>query len=143
MKNIAFDMDGTIADFYGVPNWLEYLQAENVYPYEVARPLVNLSRLARRLNILHEAGWNVGIVSWTSKNGSSEYNEAVKQAKRKWLTKHLPSVQFDFVCIIPYGTPKHLYSTGILFDDEKPNRDAWGAGAYDETKIFEVLGSLG
>ena len=26
-KAIYFDMDGTIADFYGVPNWLEYLIA--------------------------------------------------------------------------------------------------------------------
>lgn len=26
-KTINFDMDGTIADLYGVENWLEYLQA--------------------------------------------------------------------------------------------------------------------
>ena len=49
-KTICFDMDGTIADFYGVENWLEYLKSENPYPYMIAKPLVNMSALARVLN---------------------------------------------------------------------------------------------
>lgn len=36
---ICFDMDGTIADLYGVENWFEYLTAENVKPYKIAKPL--------------------------------------------------------------------------------------------------------
>ena len=39
---INFDMDGTIADLYGVENWLEYLIAENTFPYANARPLLHL-----------------------------------------------------------------------------------------------------
>lgn len=42
MATIFFDMDGTLADFYGVENWLEYLNAEDTLPYEVAKPLHNM-----------------------------------------------------------------------------------------------------
>jgi hypothetical protein len=34
-KTLVFDMDGTIADFYGVTGWLDYLKAEDTTPYEV------------------------------------------------------------------------------------------------------------
>mgnify|MGYP003560240319 CR=1 FL=1 len=30
VKMVCFDMDGTIADLYGVDNWLEYLENEKV-----------------------------------------------------------------------------------------------------------------
>jgi hypothetical protein len=139
---INFDMDGTITDLYGVSNWLEDLLHEDVRPYVEARPLVNLQALARVLNRLIRAGYEVNIISWTSRNGSEEYNEAVRQAKIKWLRQHLASVQFSEIIIIPYGTPKELFSDGILFDDEEHNRTAWGEGAYTEKEIFEILKNL-
>lgn len=139
---INFDMDGTIADLYGVSNWLEDLLHEDVRPYVEARPLVNLQALARVLNRLIRAGYEVNIISWTSRGGSEEYNEAVRQAKIKWLRQHLASVQFSEIIIIPYGTPKELFADGILFDDEEHNRTAWGEGAYTEKEIFEILKNL-
>lgn len=139
---INFDMDGTIADLYGVSNWLEDLLHEDVRPYVEARPLVNLQALARVLNRLIRAGYEVNILSWTSRGGSEEYNEAVKQAKIKWLRQHLASVQFSEIIIIPYGTPKELFADGILFDDEEHNRTAWGEGAYTEKEIFKILKNL-
>ena len=69
---IWFDMDGTIADLYGVENWLDYLIAEDVKPYAEAKPLVNLSRLARYLNRLQKAGYNLGVISWLSKCGTDD-----------------------------------------------------------------------
>ena len=141
-KAIFFDMDGTIADLYGVDGWLDDLRAERVRPYVEARPLVNLSRLARRLNRLVAGGYSVNIISWTSRGGSPEYNEAVAAAKLEWLARHMPSVKWDNVFIIPYGTPKSTCGCGVLFDDEKPNRDEWGAGAFKPEKIFEILGIL-
>jgi len=137
--NIYFDMDGTIADLYSVPNWLEDLLHEDVRPYAEARPLVNLSKLARLLNRLIAQGHTVNIISWTSRGGSDEYNERVKKAKLAWLGVHLKSVKFESIEIIPYGTPKELYGSGILFDDEENNRKSWGKGAYDETEIFTIL----
>lgn len=142
MKEINFDMDGTIADLYGVENWLEDLLHEDTRPYAEARPLVNLQRLARLLNRLIAQGYAVNIISWTSRSGSIEYNEAVAEVKKAWLAAHLHSVRFTRIEILPYGTPKELYGSGILFDDEAHNREAWGEGAHDETEIFEVLKSL-
>ena len=43
----CFDMDGTIADLYADPNWLPKLRAYDPTPYINAKPLVNMSRLAR------------------------------------------------------------------------------------------------
>jgi len=43
MKAIYFDMDGTIADFYSVENWLEDLRMENVAPYILAKPMLATS----------------------------------------------------------------------------------------------------
>ena len=140
--NIYFDMDGTIADLYGVENWLADLRAERVRPYDEARPLVNLSKLARLLNRLTAVGFSVNIISWTSRGGSPEYNKAVAEVKRAWLARHLPSVKFSQIEIVPYGTPKQTLGRGILFDDEAQNREAWGEGAHDETEIFEILKSL-
>lgn len=141
-KIINFDMDGTIANLYGVDNWLDYLINSNTYPYEVAKPMVNMSYLARLLNRLINKGYLINIISWTSKNGTPEYNEAVKQAKIKWLKTHLKSVNFSNIYVIPYGTPKHTISSGILFDDEEPNRIKWGNGAYTEKEIFKVLKAI-
>lgn len=141
-RKIYFDMDGTIADLYGVENWLEMLINEDTTPYKIARPLVRMQSLARVLNRLQREGYEIGIVSWLSKNGSETYGEAVAEAKREWLAKHLASVHFDHIDIIAYGTPKQNGRNGILFDDEKPNRDSWNGIAYDVNNIIEVLRAL-
>ena len=142
MKNIYFDMDGTIANLYGVEGWLDDIRAERVRPYAEAKPMVNFSVLARVLNRLVRNGYSVNIISWTARGGSSEYNEAVAEAKRAWLAKHLPSVRFENVFIVPYGTPKQNFGFGVLFDDEKPNRDNWNGVAYDVDNIIGILKGL-
>ena len=142
---ICFDMDGTIADLYGVENWLEYLLEENVKPYKIAKPLVNMSALARRLNNLQRKGYELGVISWTSKGGSAEYNTKVESAKRAWLNKHLASVKFDFIAVVPYGYNKAAFADGeqdVLFDDEDKNREDWRGIAYDANNILEILKSF-
>lgn len=136
---INFDMDGTIADFYGVENWLQYLMERNPLPYEIAKPLVNMSVLARRLNSLQRKGYKVNIISWLSKCSDNDFDNAVTVAKVQWLRKHLPSVHWDSINIVRYGTPKNTIGSGILFDDEEPNRKMWGEGAYDVHNILEIL----
>ena len=144
-RAIYFDMDGTIANFYGVENWLEYLIEGNPFPYAVAKPLVNMSALARRLNNLRKKGWTVGIVSWLAKNSNAEFDAKVIEAKREWLRKHLASVEFDEINIVPYGTPKSTVpavKNGILFDDEENNVTEWeenGGWAFDPAEIMETL----
>lgn len=143
-KAIYFDMDGTIADLYGVEGWLNDLIAEDVRPYAEAKPLVNLSLLARYIHKAQAKGYRVGVISWLSKSGSPAYNEAVTEVKKAWLMKHLPSVEWDEIHIVNYGTPKstcRLYE-GILFDDEQRNLDEWGEGAVIASKLLEVLRNL-
>ncbi len=141
--NIFFDLDGTLADLYGVDGWLDDLMHESTRPYEIAKPLVNMSYLARLLHKAQRNGFKIGIISWTSKGGSDLYNGQVALAKMVWLHKHLPSVEWDFIKVVPYGTNKHeTCGGGILFDDEEGNRKVWGAGAYHPENILTVLRGL-
>lgn len=139
---IWFDMDGTFVNLYGVENWLEMLQSGNELPYEIAKPLINMNSFARCLNCLQKKGYEIGIISWLAKNSNNEYDEKVTKAKKEWLKKHLKSVQFDYVDIVKYGTPKNENRNGILFDDEEHNRNMWGLGSYDVHNILEVLREL-
>ena len=144
-KAIYFDMDGTIADLYGVEGWLNDLESENERPYATAKPLIRMSALARVLNRLQKEGYTIGIVSWLSKGGSDDYNEKVAYAKQKWLKQHLASVNFDEINIVKYGTPKSTavnIQGGILFDDEEKNRAEWNGTAFDVDNIIEILKAL-
>lgn len=144
-KAIYFDMDGTIADFYGVDNWLDMLINSDTTPYKVAKPLVNMNVLARYLNRLQDKGYVIGIVSWLSKKGNNKYNKEVTETKKKWLAKHLRSVKWNEVHIVKYGTPKHKVvnnTNGILFDDEEQNRINWKGIAHDEKNIINVLKTI-
>lgn len=137
---IWFDMDGTIADLYGVDNWLEMLLAEDTTPYTIAKPLLNLSILARYLNKVQKLGHEIGIISWGSKNSTEDYLKKVACAKFHWLLKHLPSVTWNSIKIVAYGTNKYeACGDGILFDDEARNRETWEDEAYEPNMIFEIL----
>lgn len=142
---IYFDMDGTIANLYGVENWLDYLRNNDETPYKIAEPLVRLASLARVLNNLQRKGYKIGIISWLAKNSSTDYDEKVTKAKRAWLNKHLHSVRFDEINIVTYGTPKQRFAktnNDILFDDEAKNRNDWTGKAFDVTNIIETLRGL-
>ncbi len=147
-KSIFFDMDGCLADFYGIEGWLNYLVNSDPKPYREAKPLVNMNILARTLNALQKNGYTIGIVSWLSKSGTPEFNKIVTEVKRDWLNRHLKSVQWDEIHIVPYGTPKSTVVSiqgGCLFDDEKPNRNEWranGGVAFSEKDILSVLRDL-
>ena len=144
-KEIWFDMDGTIADFYGVEGWLEYLANYDVTPYATAKPLLNFSTLARRLNALQRKGYTIGIISWSSKKSTEDFDRRVEDAKRKWLATHLPSVTFNFIEVTAYGVPKEVGRGGILFDDVEAIRTAWkkkNDNAFPPSEILRVLKEL-
>ena len=139
---INFDMDGTIADLYANPNWLPLLRAYDPTPYATAKPLLRLCDLARKLNTLQKNGYRIAVISWLSKESTAEYDEAVTNAKLEWLAKHLPSVNWDEITIVPYGTPKENFCHNpldILFDDEERNRNNWTGRAYGVDNILEIL----
>ena len=147
-KEIWFDMDGTIADLYSVENWRPKLRAYDESPYMNAAPLLRLCVLARILNKLQREGFTINIISWLSKDPNPIYGAKVTAAKYYWLKKHLPSVIFNEIRIVPYGTPKSFVMSekdAILFDDEEKNRVEWennGGIAYNVNNILGVLKAL-
>lgn len=146
-KTLVFDMDGTIANLYGVANWLEDLKNENPRPYIEAEPLYNMEILIDLLNELKAIGWTIAITSWLSMGGSKEYNKVVKKAKKEWLKKfNFPA---DEIHIVKYGTTKADCTRKkggyqILVDDNKKVRDGWNLGdTIDATEdILEELKKL-
>ena len=141
---IWFDMDGTIADLYGVDGWLEMLVAQDETPYAIAKPLVNLSLLARLMNKAQRNGFEICIVSALAKNSTADYDNKVINAKIAWLAKHLKSVQFNEIKFVPYWFTKNNVNDGndILFDDEERHLTAWTGTAYNANKMVETLKAL-
>ena len=145
MRTIWFDMDGTIANLYGVDNWLDKLHASDASPYAEAEVMLNMSRLARLLNQVQQMGYKLGIISWLARGSSMEYDRLVGAAKVWWLEKHLASVSWDEIKIVPNGMPKEWFKQSeddILFDDEEKNRENWGGDAYEPDMIITVLKHL-
>lgn len=145
-RTIYFDMDGTIADLYSIEDWLPKLRAEDSSPYREAEPIGDLLEICELLQIWKLLGGKIGIISWCSKVASSEYDKAVRLAKREWLKEFMP-VKFDEIHIVKYGTPKDYVAkdkNGILFDDEMPNCNRWRGLAYNpkEISIAEILKEL-
>ena len=141
---IWFDMDGTIADLYGVDNWLEMLINHDETPYAIAKAMVNLSLLAKLMNKVQTKGYEICIVSALAKGSTKEYDNRVKNAKIKWLATHLKSVQFDEIRFVPYWFTKNDVNSGndILFDDENRHLDKWTGTAIHADNMIESLKAL-
>ena len=99
-KMVCFDMDGTIADLYGVKGWLEYLQAENPWPYLAARPMCDMDALRDVLLKLKEQGWEIrtarqkpiasGATMRTGTTSSSLTTTAKSATVGIWATRLTP-----------------------------------------------------
>lgn len=130
-RTLVFDMDGTIADLYGVDGWLEMLRAENPMPYIMAEPMYNMVELVELLNELKEIGYRIAVTSWLSMNSTKEYDKMVRQAKREWLEKY--NFPFDEIHLVAYGTTKANCTRRhgghqILVDDNAKVRSGWTLG---------------
>ena len=141
-KKIWLDMDGTLVDLYSVENWLDKLRTYDASPYKEAKALVNFSDLAKTIKKLQAQGWQVNIASWLSKESNDSYDKAVASAKLEYLQKHFPSVRFNEIKIMKYGTPKSNVGNGILFDDEKKNRDEWHGIACSQKNLVKKMKTL-
>lgn len=147
-KWIWFDMDGTIADLYGVDGWLEDLIAHNTRPYAQAKDIYNVLDLLEIMIALKEKGYKLGVISWGSKENNKEYDKAVEIVKKAWLYDRLMDAFLDEIIVTPYGVRKadtcRKFGYGILVDDEKQNRDAWDLGVtIDATQnIIKALWEL-
>ena len=130
-RTLVFDMDGTIADFFGVANWLDYLMAEDTTPYDVANPLYDMEYLTALLVILKKQGWRIAVTTWLAKNGSKEYNDRTRKAKIDWLDRY--NFPYDEIHLVKYGTTKanctrKIGGYQILVDDNESVRAGWNLG---------------
>lgn len=145
---IWFDMDGTIADLYGVDGWLDDLREFNPRPYRIAKPMYNMNTLCSICARLKDLGYHIGIISWLSKVPEAEFDRAVTESKIQWLAEYGLGGICDKILVTPHGVPKHetcaQYGHGILVDDEAKNRNDWNIGAtIDANKnILAVLLNL-
>jgi hypothetical protein len=141
-------MDGTIADLYKVPNWLEKLRAEDATPYRDAAPLWNMTELREILLNLRTAGYEIRIITWLSKDSTEEYKEAVRKAKKEWLKAW--GFPYDHFHGVQYGATKadsvrKLGLEAILIDDNEKVRNGWHLGATinpTDCNLLEVLKNL-
>lgn len=147
MYTIYFDMDGTIANLYGVVDWLPKLRAEDASPYAEAMPLIDMENLQLLLAILQNRGYKIGIISWLAKNSSKAYDKSVRKAKIEWLRAMLPEIQFDEMHIVKYGTRKDYVAkdkNGIIFDDDERVRKNWRGESFNPNTndIIEILKTI-
>ena len=151
-KILVFDMDGTIANLYGVEGWLDDLINKNVRPYEVAEPLYDMDTLVLVLEMLKGLGWKIAVTSWLAKNSNDEYDARVKAVKKEWLNRF--GFPYDFLNIVPYGVDKssvtaNLGGFQVLIDDEEKNLKDWKNGLTIDAKndilsmLLKILDNLG
>lgn len=134
-----FDMDGTLADT--MSEWWTLSDEQWIERVRNAKGMINLSAFAKLIRKAQRNGYKIGICSWLPKSN----NEKVIEAKKFWLNNRLPSVQWDFIDIVPNGEPKWLNHNGILFDDNKRNRKEWtehNGIAYNYNEILETLKTI-
>ena len=136
-KALVFDMDGTLADLYGVNGWLEYILNGDATPYEIAEPLVDLFELNQLLYKFIDKGFTITVCSWLAKNSSKGYAEKVTKAKLKWLWDS--ALPIKNTKILPYGTNKskaceRFGGFQVLIDDEEKNLKEWKLGTTIDAK---------
>ena len=130
-KALVFDMDGTIADLYGVKGWLDDLMNEDTRPYDIAEPMYDMDELGQMLIMAKEKGWTIIVTTWLARNSSKEYKKATSEAKKNWLAKY--NFPYDEIHCVQYGTTKANCTRKnggfqILIDDNKKVRNGWKLG---------------
>lgn len=147
-KILAFDMDGTIADLYAVPNWLQMLQSHDPTPYREARPMFDMREVSELLETLQSVGYRVVVISWLAGGSTLEYDQAVRTAKREWLKQY--GFPYDEIHLVKYGTDKastvrrHRKLKNILFDDNAEVRRNWERKGENFTAVnaTEIIATL-
>lgn len=131
VKTLVFDMDGTIADLYGVDNWLSDLRKEKVRPYAICQPLVDINRLNEICDMFRSIGYKIIITTWLSKDSSTDYKKRVRETKVNWLEN--VGFKYDEIHLVQYGTTKakctkHYGNNQVLIDDNEKVRNGWTLG---------------
>ena len=141
-NEICFDMDGTIANLYGVEDWLPKLRAEDASPYLDAKPMWDMEALAGILRQLQNQGITITVITWLAKDSSAEYKKAVREAKLAWLEKY--DFPFDHFHGVQYGATKadsvrKFTNNAWLIDDNAKVRNGWHLGEAIDPAEVDIL----
>ena len=144
IKSLCWDMDGTLASLYGVPNWLNLLRAYDPLPYEIAAPMWDMTRLADLLQQFQKEGIEVNIITWLSMESTPEYDQATREAKKEWLNP------YDHFHGVKYGATKadsvrkrlSPDEEAILIDDNAKVRQGWHLGRTIDPTSCDLLDIL-
>lgn len=146
-KMLVFDMDGTIANLYGVNGWLNYLLAEDETPYTIAEPMYDMVELNRVITMLKADGWKIAVTTWLAKGSTKDYDNKVRRAKVEWLERY--NFNYDEIHLVKYGTTKANCTRNkadfqILVDDNEKVRKGWTLGdtINANENILEILENL-
>ncbi len=132
---ILLDMDGTIANTYAIPDWLDQLRNESVKPFEVAEPLISESTL---LSLFTDE--NIIVCTMLPKGVAlgTPYADACQRAKREWLERYFPSL--TNVLFMEYSNDKSLgeYSKKcLLVDDSDIIRNNFNGYTLNASTLLE------
>lgn len=132
-KTVYLDMDGTIANLYGIKNWLPRLRAEDKTIFLECEPMISEKEL---LNKFPTENFEMKILSMTPLNATENYCLDVINQKNEWLNKYFPSITKRIYK--PYGHNKNLKNSknAILIDDSEPIRNSWKGIAINPVELW-------
>ena len=129
---VYFDMDGTLADLYGVHDVFKRLDSNDATVYLEAEPI---SKYVDRLKEFKAMGYMIGIITaglrfpaGTPDDIRDKMNEDTAEAKQQWLHENGISPYTDSFQFVPYGVSKYEVAkdkTGILVDDDDRALNTW------------------
>lgn len=132
-QKVYLDMDGTIANLYGIDNWLERLRKEDTTIFLECNPLISEKDL---LKVFPPKSHEIIILSMTPLNCSKSYHENVITQKNKWLDIHFPSITKRIYK--KYGNNKNLKNSvkAILVDDNETIRNNYKGMALNPIDLW-------
>ena len=130
---VYLDMDGTIANLYGIENWLHRLRNSDENIFLECEPMISEETL---FNKFPADSFDIRILSMTPMNASAEYCENVKRQKDEWLNRYFPKLTNRIYK--KYGHNKNLRNSenAILIDDSEPIRNSWKGTALNPAEIW-------
>lgn len=130
---INFDMDGTIADLYGIEGWLDRLHNEDKTIFLECAPLISEKEL---LNRFPAEQYEIKILSMTPLGATDEYCANVAEQKSAWLDRYFPTLTKRIYK--KYGHNKNLKgsASAILVDDSAPIRATFRGTAINPAEIW-------
>lgn len=123
-KIVYFDMDGTIANLYGVNNCFKRLDNLDASVYSEAKPI---DKYINMLKEFKNMGYKVIILSCLGMISEPTFDKQTCINKDKWLDKYVGKEYIDERIYIPNTKHKEQYvnTLGILVDDDERVLNNW------------------